>query len=143
MPAVEHNGGRIAVFMFLATIVITFVTCWVYMGGYLADFVIWVISKLTRGTTDEKTVSCAVGGLSVVLGTVFGIASNDFGLIAGFTMGVGLYIAVRVPKRIQANRIKKELKAHEQKLGVSGECSDGMGTNPPASSVSRQIDDVD
>ncbi len=102
--------------LFIASALIVFVACWVYVGGYIVDMVIWIISKLTPDTANETNLAYIIGGGSCVVGMVVGLsmADSDSGpIVGGFIAGVGMYIAVRLPSKIRVKRFVKDMNALE------------------------------
>lgn len=91
---------------FLAGATATFGLCWIWIGGYVADVVIWLVSKLTPQSSNEKNLAYTVAGIFLVLGlivaaTTSGSAGSTLG---GAVAGAGLYIAVRLPGKIRGQR---------------------------------------
>lgn len=87
-----------------------FFLCWIWIGGYLADFVVWVIAKLTPDSSNERALAYVLGGAFVILGVIvaFQVAATSVGTFGGgMIAGAGLYVAVRLPGRIRRNRAAK------------------------------------
>lgn len=87
-----------------------FFLCWIWIGGYLADFVVWVIAKLTPDSSNERALAYILGGAFVILGVIvaFQVAATSVGTFGGgMIAGAGLYVAVRLPGRIRRNRAAK------------------------------------
>lgn len=91
---------------FLVAAAVVFVACWVWIGGYLADFVVWLVSKLTPSSSNETNLAFVLAGIFFVLGVV--VAMNTEGkagsTLGGAVAGAGLYIAVRLPGKIRNQR---------------------------------------
>lgn len=91
---------------FLAAAAVVFAACWIWVGGYLADFVVWLISKLTPSSSNETNLAYALAGIFFVLGIV--VAMNTEGkagsTLGGAVAGAGLYVAVRLPGKIRDKR---------------------------------------
>jgi hypothetical protein len=93
-----------------------FALCWVWVGGYLADFLIWIISKLTPDTSNERNLAYIVAGIFLVIGIIVAAVQSQSsgasiaGAMGGAIAGVGAYIAVRLPSKIRVKRENKAIK---------------------------------
>lgn len=89
-----------------------FVLCWIWVGGYIADFVIWVISKFVGDSTNEKNVAIGVGVVAAVIGIIVAVAGRGDASagLGGGILGVGAYIAVRLPGKVNEKRAREEAK---------------------------------
>lgn len=87
----------------------TFALCWVWVGGYVADLVIWIISKFVSDNTNEANLAIGIGVATTVLGIVLGIMTGgDAGAgVAGIITGIGVYVAVRLPNKVRRKRYNK------------------------------------
>lgn len=92
---------------FLIAAGLIFFLCWVWVGGYLADFVVWLISKLTPDSSDETTLAYVVSGAALVLGIIVAVATSgkSGSYLGGAVAGAGAYVGVRLPGRIRNNRM--------------------------------------
>jgi hypothetical protein len=97
---------------FIVVAAAAFGLCWVWVGGYLADFFIWIISKLTPDTSDEKTLAYVVAGIFLAFGIVIAViqSQQNGASIGGLVVGIGAYIAVRLPGKIRVKRENKAIK---------------------------------
>ncbi|MDR1421661.1 MAG: hypothetical protein LBI64_02210 [Coriobacteriales bacterium] len=95
---------------FLVAAAVAFGLCWVWVGGYIADFFIWIISKLTPDTSDEKLIAFVAAGIFLIIGIIAAVTQGQESgaIIGGAIVGVGAYVAVRLPGKI---RVKRENKA--------------------------------
>ena len=101
---------------FLGAAVAAFVLCWIWVGGYVADFAIWLISKFVSTQANEKNVAIGVGVGAVVLGIIVATVwsyNNAAAGLGGLIAGVGAYIAVRLPGKVREKREKMEEKGTE------------------------------
>jgi len=121
---------------FLTAAVIVFVLCWIWVGGYIADFVIWIISKFVSSESNEKTIAVIIGAVAAVLGVVIALlgikADNDVSsALGGFVLGVGAYIAVRLPRQVRRKRAREEAKqASMQQPPQTGYSLNGPAPQP-------------
>lgn len=102
---------------FLLAVGGTFLLMWIWVGGYVADFVIWIVSKLTPSTANEGVLAGVIGGAFLILGLVQTATIHDSKaapVVGGAIVGLGLYIAVRVPGKIRRNRAARDLAARAQ-----------------------------
>lgn len=88
---------------FLGAAAITFILCWVWVGGYLADAVIWLLSKLMPPSADETMVGVVIGLCSVVAGAVVAFNAESGPILGSLIAGSGLYVAVRLPSATRRN----------------------------------------
>lgn len=96
---------------FLGAAAITFLLCWIWVGGYLADFVVWLVSKFTPESSNEQNLAYAIGGGFLVLGIIAAVSTADAGsALGGLIAGAGLYVAVRLPNKIRGDRLDKAAK---------------------------------
>lgn len=89
-----------------------FVVCWIWVGGYLADFVIWLVAKLTPNSANERLLAYGISIAFVLFGLIIAATTKDSeaapaAYLGGAVAGVGLYIAVRLPGKIRRNRAKR------------------------------------
>lgn len=99
---------------FLGAAAATFVLCWVWVGGYVADLVIWLISKLTPQSSSETNLAYAIAAIFTVLGIIAAATTSGTtgSVLGGAIVGAGAYIAVRLPGKIRGQR-----EARAEKLG--------------------------
>lgn len=89
-----------------------FVLCWIWIGGYLADLAIWLISKFTPKSSNETNLAYVFGVAFFLIGIVVAaVTKGQTGPTAGGAIaGAGLYVAVRLPGKVRSNRIHKAAK---------------------------------
>lgn len=93
---------------FLLMTVCAFAACWIWVGGYIADFVIWIVSKLVPDEANEVTVAVILGAVFGVVGIIVAVAIPEAGpVLGGLIVGVGAYIAVRLPFKVQNKRFAR------------------------------------
>lgn len=109
-------------FEFLFGAAILFGGCWIWVGGYVADLVIWIVSRFVTESVDEKKVAIGIGVVFAVLGifTAFAVESNTSSLAGGGIAGIGLYIAARVPEKVRERRLIEAIKRAEAETAMPG-----------------------
>lgn len=96
---------------FIGAAVVMFVACWIWIGGYVADFVIWLVSKFVTSNTNETNVAIGIGVIFGVLGLIIAFTTEDAGSVAGGgIVGIGAYIAARLPGKVLSKRAAQEAK---------------------------------
>jgi hypothetical protein len=100
---------------FLITTVVAFVICLFWIGGFLVDFIVWIISKIVPASAKENTVGVVIGVIAIVVGFIIaaigGFDAEAASLPGGLVAGIGIYIAVFLPSKVRSRRAKKALKA--------------------------------
>lgn len=123
---------------FLIAAAVVFGLCWVWVGGYVADFVVWLISTLTPNSSNETNVAYVVSGAALVFGIVVAMATsgNAGSSLGGAVAGAGLYVAARLPSRIRRNRDAAEVKAASDYLPTRPAAAQSTAPPPPAAARS-------
>lgn len=119
---------------FLMVAAVMFGLCWVWVGGYLADFVIWVISKVTPNSTNEQGLAYVVGAVFLALGIIAALATRNGSVgptLGGAIAGAGLYIAVRLPGKIRNNRLRRLANGAASELSDSPSPTEAFGPAEP------------
>ncbi|MDR1953845.1 MAG: FHA domain-containing protein [Clostridiales Family XIII bacterium] len=122
---------------FLLTIGGTFLLCLFWAGGYLVDFIVWVISKIIPDSANENIIGVIIGGIAFIGGFAIavsgGFETETANYPGGVVAGVGIYIAVFLPFKVRAKREKKAATAAAS-LGSAtplAPLSGNNGTAPP------------
>ncbi|QAY62875.1 hypothetical protein ET495_06025 [Xylanimonas allomyrinae] len=94
---------------FLGTAAILFLLCWVWVGGYLADGVVWILSRVLPRNANETSVAVGIGVAVLLIGIVVAVSTHGGGgqsgaYVGGVIAGAGLYVAVRLPSKTRAQR---------------------------------------
>ena len=135
--------------IFLGAIVGTFILCIIWVGGYLADLLIWIISKFVPDSANEGSVSRILGAILGVIGIIMALTAGFYSessrtIGGGVLAGVGVYIAVFAPGRIRANRERKAEKAAKKAAkygGISPTSNDpGAISQPTYGSYDSPVD---
>jgi hypothetical protein len=101
---------------FLGAAVGVFLIMWVWVGGYVADFVVWLVSKLTPNSSNEVNIALVIASVFVVLGVIVALTQGGVttsrgvtpsSVMGGSLAGFGSYIAVRLPGKVRRNREAK------------------------------------
>ena len=119
---------------FLTALGAMFVLCWIWVGGYLADFVVWLVSKLTPDAANERALAVILGVLFFIGGIIAAASSNDSmagPLLGGAITGVGLYIAVRLPGKIRRRRAARAERVDAQATQVTASLAPMVAPVPP------------
>ncbi|MDR0817404.1 MAG: DUF5050 domain-containing protein [Clostridiales Family XIII bacterium] len=120
---------------FLGTLVAAFALCLLWIGGYLVDFLVWIISKIIPASAKEKIVGVVIGVIGFVIGfaiaAIGGFDENAACLPGGLVAGVGIYIAILLPSRVRRKREKIASKAAQNISHIDGNVPETIYVQPP------------
>lgn len=111
-----------------------FVLCWIWVGGYLADFVVWLVSMLTPEEANERALAVILGVLFFFGGVIAAVNTNDSTVgpvLGGAIAGAGLYIAVRLPGKIKRRRAARAERADAKAMQATASLAPMVGPVPP------------
>jgi uncharacterized membrane protein YfcA len=109
----ESKEG-VKMFEFLGGALAGFILCLFWVGGYVVDFVIWLVSKLVPPSA-ATTVGIVIGIVGVIAGIFVAFSVQEAGAVGGgVVVGIGLYMAAFTPKKVRQNAEKKAAEMAER-----------------------------